>query len=219
MSAEHDRYSVWAGAYILGALEADERIEYQQHLATCDRCQLDVKAFSAIPGLLSHLDADELDISAASSRVAELAIARVEHDYAQVQSSKRRWRAAALIAIAAALVMALLMAISSLAGVGSGSGGQGIALDISTSGPTGTVVIEHRVWGTQIELKLDNLPPRDLYQLWAVAADGSRQIAATWTATPAGRANITGAAATPTSDLAEIVVTSADFEDRLLAAD
>jgi len=51
---EHDD-----GAYVLGALSPSERAEYESHLATCSFCREAVADISALPDLLSRLDAKE----------------------------------------------------------------------------------------------------------------------------------------------------------------
>jgi anti-sigma-K factor RskA len=51
---EHDD-----GAYVLGALSPAERAAYERHLATCSFCREAVADISAMPDLLSRLDAKE----------------------------------------------------------------------------------------------------------------------------------------------------------------
>ena len=43
-------------AYLLGALDADERLAYEAHLAICRRCRAGLAEISAIPSLLAGLD-------------------------------------------------------------------------------------------------------------------------------------------------------------------
>jgi len=54
--------------------------------------------------------------------------------------------------------------------------------------------------------------------LWAVDTDGSWTIAATWAATPRGRARLTGAAAVPTDAIDRVIITSTDRDDVVLTA-
>jgi anti-sigma-K factor RskA len=51
---EHDD-----GAYVLGALSPTERAAYERHLASCSFCREAVADMSALPDLLSRLDARE----------------------------------------------------------------------------------------------------------------------------------------------------------------
>jgi len=48
MSGTHDEMVVLAPAYVLGALEADERRAFEAHLAECDRCAAEVRSFGRV---------------------------------------------------------------------------------------------------------------------------------------------------------------------------
>ena len=50
-----DRYTDWDAAYVLGALSPDERGEFEQHLAGCDRCRTSVGELAGMPGLLAQV--------------------------------------------------------------------------------------------------------------------------------------------------------------------
>ena len=50
-----DRYTEWDAAYVLGALSPDERGEFEQHLAGCDRCRAAVGELAGLPGLLAQV--------------------------------------------------------------------------------------------------------------------------------------------------------------------
>lgn len=56
MRCEHEHDD---GAYVLGALSPAERAAYERHLATCSFCREAVSDMSALPDLLSRLDAKE----------------------------------------------------------------------------------------------------------------------------------------------------------------
>jgi anti-sigma factor RsiW len=45
-----------SGAYVLGILDADDRVAYEHHLRTCAECQREVAEFSGLPALLAQLD-------------------------------------------------------------------------------------------------------------------------------------------------------------------
>jgi anti-sigma factor RsiW len=51
-----DPYARLDAAYLLGALDADERLAYEAHLAACRRCRAGLAEISAIPSLLAGLD-------------------------------------------------------------------------------------------------------------------------------------------------------------------
>ena len=56
MHCEHEHDD---GAYVLGALSPAERVAYERHLASCSFCREAVADISAMPDLLSRLDAKE----------------------------------------------------------------------------------------------------------------------------------------------------------------
>jgi len=101
--------SMAAGAYVLGALPPAQRLEFQQHLATCPSCRADVADLAGLPGLLGRLDeqaAAQLDTEPTPPPSllpdALTRLQRVRH--------RQRWQQRALVAAAAVLV--------ALAGVG-----------------------------------------------------------------------------------------------------
>ncbi len=54
-----DSYREWDAAYVLGALSADERREFEKHLEGCDRCRASVAELAGIPGILAKLPVAE----------------------------------------------------------------------------------------------------------------------------------------------------------------
>ena len=54
-----DSYREWDAAYVLGALAPEERSEFEQHLAGCDRCRDAVGELAGMPGLLAQVPAPE----------------------------------------------------------------------------------------------------------------------------------------------------------------
>lgn len=54
MSGTHDDMVVLAPAYVLGALEADERRAFESHLAECDRCASEVRSLGRVTAGLAQ---------------------------------------------------------------------------------------------------------------------------------------------------------------------
>jgi anti-sigma factor RsiW len=69
------RESVSLGAYLLGALDPEERVAMEAHVATCPHCTRELLELAPLPGLLRHTPFEELPQSAAAaeslSRVRE----------------------------------------------------------------------------------------------------------------------------------------------------
>lgn len=228
LDEEHDHYRDWAAAYVLGALEPAERDRYERHLRSCPSCQADVRDFAPLPGLLARTPpadggGDEDDVVTAA-RVTDLAVARAEVSSRRLRARSRRWRLAAMAAVAAAAVV-VAATVASLA-IGSGGepapAGTELVVEVppgAEAGTTGSVRVDTRAWGTEIELDLVGLPDRDRYQLWAIDIDGSWTVAATWGPTPEGRARLTGAAAVVADTVERVVITSGDRSDVVLDAE
>jgi Putative zinc-finger len=54
--------TVALGAYVLGALEREERAELEAHLETCDICRQELDRLAPLPGLLSRLTVEEAEV-------------------------------------------------------------------------------------------------------------------------------------------------------------
>ncbi|MBQ9916716.1 MAG: zf-HC2 domain-containing protein, partial [Microbacterium sp.] len=55
MTSDHERFAEWDGAYVLGALSAADRGEYERHLDDCALCRAAVAELAPTAGLLSRL--------------------------------------------------------------------------------------------------------------------------------------------------------------------
>jgi hypothetical protein len=102
-----DTYREWDAAYVLGALSADERREFEKHLDGCDRCRGSVAELAGIPGILAKLPvADAVEIAAAPEQPAgespfpELGIVQ-----RLARAEVRRRRRSLIIALAAGLIV------------------------------------------------------------------------------------------------------------------
>jgi anti-sigma factor RsiW len=56
-----DRAPTFLGAYVLGSLEPAERVEAEQHLATCPVCAAELAEFRGLTAQLDRVPADEVD--------------------------------------------------------------------------------------------------------------------------------------------------------------
>ena len=180
---DHDRFGEWSAAYVLGALDSEDRRLFERHLDSCDLCAADVASFAPIPGLLSKVDVAEREEVPVS--VLEEASTRIHDERRALVASRARWRwtaAAAVVALAAVVF----------------------------GGVTGEVTVSARGWGTEVGFELAQLPPDVTCIAWAVDDDGEWQTVAWWGPTPSHQARLTGASSLQLEDVAEIVVTTTD---------
>ncbi len=208
MSEHRDRREA-LGAYVLGALEPDERREVEAHLADCAACRDELARLSALPPLLEHLTAAEAaDASLIPSpALAARLTATTLQEGQRLRRQVRGWRVATSLAAAAAL--ALLVAWSPW--TSSPAPDRWVLRPATASaGVDGTAAALAWEWGTTVELDLEDLPPADRYVVWTVSEDGRREQAGTWGRTTSGHAYVRGASAIQRHDLAQIEVAEAD---------
>jgi hypothetical protein len=209
------------GVYVLGALEPGERAEVERHLATCPGCRGELTELAPLPGLLGRLSLPEVPTAVPASAAADQPAAqpgpdlldRVLHQAAAVRAAeaappaaRRRWRW--LVAAAAAVVL--------LAGGGIAVARHNTARPTTqppaavATDPTTHVILQAstsaRGWGTSLDVQVRGAPPGQRCRLLAVDRDGHQEIAATWQATYAGRATVTGATAIPATGLVALQV-------------
>jgi anti-sigma factor RsiW len=204
------------GAYLLGALDADEQAAVEAHLRDCEHCQHELADLTALPPLLERLTLEDFAVEPPEvpadlfDRVAVRA--RAEHADAQAAASARH-RYRRLTAVAAAVVL--------IGGVTAGSvalAHQGAAHHAS---PTTTVQSSHgsitmrvtlaaQTSGTSLRVAVAGLPENEHCQLIAIGKDGSRDVAGRWSATYSGQAQVTGSTVIARSQLARLVLLGTD---------
>lgn len=196
------------GAYVLGALDPADQSEVDAHLALCPACRDELADLAGLPGLLSRLTEDE--VLAGPVRPEPALLERV---LAQVARHRRRTRRRLAVAGVAAAVALL------------GAGSTALALSSDAPHPqvvnaTGAAVagspvrasfgVLGKAWGTELSLRLRGVPRGEHCRLVAVARGGHTEVAASWEATYAGRADVTGATSISRADLDSLrVVTEA----------
>ncbi len=95
-------------SYILGSLSPADRQTFEQHLATCAKCQASVARLAGLPGLLALTSAAELErepLPVPETLLPRL-LSAVAHD-----RRRRRWIWTGTVAAAAACVIALVITI------------------------------------------------------------------------------------------------------------
>jgi len=211
----HDDFQRSLGSYLLGALGPAERHEVDAHLAGCPSCREELAAYAAVPGLLSRLDVAEVTGGTLlpPSSLLPSVLDAVESERAGQARQLSRWRlAAAALATAAALVGAFVVA-------GSPSPTAPSERPLATaagSTASGSVAVQPRAWGTELHLRLRDLPPAEGYVVYALDGTGTRTVAASWGPTPNGRAEVPGASALPTDRFTGLVVATSGGTELLL---
>jgi Putative zinc-finger len=200
------------GAYVLGALDARERDEVDEHVAACGRCREELEALIPLRSYLGRVAAEELETAEEAPSVpggrspspggAPALRARL-HD--AVRSERRRMvrrRVATVAALVAALAVALVAARPD-------AGGEPPARAVAADARTGVraaVAATSRAWGTELRVRMTGAAPGVRCRLIARARDGRSDVAATWWTTYGGTAEVSGAAAIPAAELVALDV-------------
>jgi anti-sigma factor RsiW len=216
------------GAYVLGALEREERSGLEAHLETCDICRQELDRLVPLPGLLSRLTVDEAEVlDTAEPEPAELdpaesgpadTSAPLERALFEVARERRRSRLMRAVAVAAALVFAAVAVVGGPLLGGDGGDEEPAPLTAAASdlrtGVQGSAVLSREPWGTRVNLRLAGVRPGEHCRLVARAVGGRSEVAATWRAGYLGTAEVPGAVAIPPESLRSLDVVTAD--DRVL---
>jgi hypothetical protein len=182
-----DPYREWDAAYLLGALSANDRRAYEEHLRTCDECSAEVASLAGVPGMLAVVPDDRAlaTITATPPNLLPGLVRSVQRD-----TRKRRIRLGGLMAgiASAAAVIGAVVAIPL-----SREEPQGdyvvLAQTVSSKLSADARLVPER-WGTTIEIscRYDELAtPSERargYELYVTGPSGKAQLLASWTAAP-----------------------------------
>jgi hypothetical protein len=223
------------GIYVLGALDAGERVELERHIRECASCKKAVLQFAHLPGVLHRLTLEDVlalpfdddpdpDVGwlPASSQVDRPLPSHLPKapNVVPVDSSIRHRRFAskrALLAAAAAVVLVVTggligrqMSNDSAASAPPHAGG-GVTWS-ATDGVGGIdtqVQLSSRDWGTDIQVRMDDLQPGQRCMLVVHTRNGQSETTGWWTTTNSRQADIPASSSFVLSDIARIdVVTS-----------
>jgi anti-sigma-K factor RskA len=193
-----ERAPSFLGAYVLGALDDDERREAERHLAECPACAAELAEFRGLTAQLDRVPAAE--VTAEPVRPSPELFDRVA---AEVRRPARR-RLLVAAGVAAALVL----------GGGVWLGARDDAeVRTATSGPVRvTVTADKGKEGTALEVTVAGLERGERCTVVAVDDEGGRSSAGTWTV-PGGTVSYDTWTAVSPDDLASVVLVGGDGED------
>jgi hypothetical protein len=180
-----------AAAYVLGALPASERVEFEAHLVECQDCRQTVAGLAGIPGLLSRVSPDDLTDPVP---VPDTLVPRLLR--AVRRSALRRRVVVGMLGAAAVLV-----AITGTALVVDRSGGDGAGASmtamtaVAPSPVTAQASFVTHSWGTEIKMECQYADASEWslpYDLVAVSDQGEERQIATWVVGPSHEATVSG---------------------------
>jgi hypothetical protein len=234
-----DRYARWDAAYVLGALSASERQEYEEHLAQCRGCRDAVAELAGMPGLLTRVPTGDLlamedrlegDLLAAQPPPSLMPVLPHEH---------RRWGQHVLVpaAVAASLVVGGLggYALSE-----AGTGPERVPAATTTSGPTrlaftpvdsswmtAVVDVVPQESGTELRVECQyatsgpGADPKGAwaeYAIWVVDRQGHAELRKSWTAKPDRLMRPTAASSLSPREIAAVEIRRVDTGETVMRA-
>ena len=240
LAGDAHSYTLLDAAYVLGALSASDRRDFEDHLGTCMSCKQAVSELSGMPALLSRLDT--ADVAAIDDQVhppsaaPALPATLLTSVVASVTRRQRRARlkrsmittaAAAVLMIGAFLVQQSHFAAAPPESPQAAAGP--LAMTRVTPSPiSATVTLSSHEWGTGIEMNCayepapdssgrstDNTPGESLAMV-VVRRDGTSTQLATWEGLVGVDASPRGSTSTPMSQIAAVQVVSVDTGNVLL---
>jgi hypothetical protein len=238
MNADHARYNEWDAAYVLGALSAADRAEFEAHLSRCAECRTSIAEIAPTLGLLSRVAPERAD---SLLRTADAATAGPEtagpetpgpatpgpDHRARVLSlaaaRARRRRRAWVAGLAAAAVIVVAAVAVPIMSAQLRPPTTTIALEQVIDAPlTATVDLTDVAWGTRIDMACDYGSEGDApangwaYALVVVSDDGVESVLSTWRAHPGTTARLSAGTDLPASDIAAVEIRSVDSGNVLM---
>ncbi|GGS51631.1 MULTISPECIES: anti-sigma factor family protein [Actinokineospora] len=189
------------GAYLLGALDPADRAVVQAHLAGCPVCESELLRMAPLPGLLQ--------------RVQEADFAEPEPDApitepVPVAPAAPARRARLPVLVAAVAVVIALAGIVAAQTLGRKSDMVTWSAHDPASGIRAYVDLTQRPWGTELSIRMRDVPPGKPCKLVVRARDGSRETAGWWAAGTTAEEEIPGSTSFDLSAIAKVEVISGD---------
>lgn len=212
MNEEHERLSSWDGAYVLGALSAADRAEYERHLAACDACRADVAELAPTAGLLSRLSAER------ARAIGEAPVAspdRALRERIVAAGTRRRVRRRTLWVLAASVALVAVAVPATLTVMGAVQTPAAVyALDDVAGAPLeASVRLTPVPWGTRIDLvcqytgEVLDAPPGGWPYALAVTDDaGATSVLSTWRAGPGSTTELSAGTDLAAADIGAVEI-------------
>lgn len=216
-------------AYVLGALSAEERLEFERHLPGCRACSQAVQQLAGLPGLLAQVSPDVLESEQLDPPLPDTLLPALVQE---VRRTRRRRLWTVGLAAAAAVVVAVGIGTVALVSSDDDGGSTAAPPPASTSlAPAqemeqldqtsvwGTISLTSVGWGTRLDLECsyeaptggyqdDDGPP--VYVLVVHTREGGVEQVASWKGLPGEPVHVTGATALTTDEIATVEVRTAD---------
>jgi anti-sigma factor RsiW len=168
------------GAYVLGALEPDERRRVEEHVRECADCAAELAEFRSLPALLARVRPEDLEpvsVTPSPDLFARTAAAAAG-------SGRPRTLRSRTLALVAAVVVAVLGIGAAVTVWGTGPGDR--TATASAGQVRAVVTASPGKDGVALDVAVAGLQPGEICHIVAVDRDGTRYPAGEWPASDAG---------------------------------
>lgn len=216
--SRHGELHLLLGGYLLGGLEQADLAAFEDHLPRCGRCRAELALHENLPRRLAVLpvpDAVALTMPAAALPPPEQMSVRILELVAAQRKKARRRRAGLVAAVSAASLAVGVLGGGLIGGpatepppVPAATVDESYSVS-AADGPRVELGMVRKAWGTELSVQGQSLPKEGTLSVWVIGRDGTADRAASWAATPAGRARVTGATPTQLDGIASIEIRDA----------
>jgi anti-sigma-K factor RskA len=215
-----DEYSHFDAAYVLGALNPEDRLAFEAHLATCAACTQAVQVLAGMPGLLARADISLSEEIKSDEQPPDL----LPQLLASAQNELRRRRLLSgsgwFAAAAAAAALIFVVVIGPISGpVASTAAPLTPMVAVANSPMAGQVGLTGVAWGTRIELKCTT--PADYsddepYELVLYDRQGVARTVGSWRVIPGRTSTMNASTDLVAADIERVEVRPSTSDEAVL---
>lgn len=198
------------GTYVLGALDAAERLELERHIAWCGFCREELLRLASLPGLLHRVSAEDV-----IDPLTAVAPPDLPPPPPALPPSPRRIARPRML-LAAAIVVLVVLAGGLVGRQLLADPASQVANSVTwsaTDGAYGIDTIAHlstQPWGTDIQLKMEHLSPGQTCMLVVHSRTGQSETAGWWSTGGGTLASVPGSTSIKLPDIDRVDVVRSD---------
>ena len=222
------------GAYLLGALDPHEHLEMEQHLTECAICRQELVEVAHLPGLLHRLTLEDATSQTAAQNLGPMfqpdlqvgplpgATALIEPgslpDATTAITSARSWLRGHLTrsrTVLVAAIIGMVLIAGAIAGLAErGQHASSVVITWSATDAAGgidtTARLASQPWGTDIRLRMADLPPGQTCKLVVHARTGAVETVGWWSTNDEAHLSVPASTSIPLSDIDRVDVIGSD---------
>jgi anti-sigma factor RsiW len=221
MTDTNDRFRDWDAAYVLGALDSDDRRSYERHLARCPSCSSAVAELAGLPGILSKLSSSDAVALLADDDVSVGVDDHLRdgvHTPGLVQrlarATARRRRRFRLGMLGAAVAIVALITVGGVVyTAGQTTVAAAVAMvPLQQHVITASMSVTPKAWGTRFDWSCSYPSATSIYSspvsydLVVVRKSGAQSIVATWTSAGPHAAGLTASSDIAYGDISSVEI-------------